>query len=143
MNATENFQIIHRYLARQHVLTLCTATGDDVWCANCFYVFNADEIAFWFMTELHTRHGEMMQVNPQVAGTIAGQIRHIAQIKGIQFKGEVIRLEGEKDKVARARYCRRFPVSIAVKTPIWQLNLNEIKMTDNTLGFGKKICWQR
>ncbi|NHB92154.1 YhbP family protein [Photorhabdus cinerea] len=143
MNTTENFQLIRQYLARQHVLTLCTAADDDIWCASCFYVFDADKIAFLFMTESHTRHGEMMQINPLVAGTVTGQIRNIAQIKGIQFKGEVICLEGEKDKEARARYCRRFPVAIAAKTPVWQLNLSEIKMTNNMLGFGKKICWQR
>ncbi|TDB61300.1 YhbP family protein [Photorhabdus khanii] len=143
MNTTENFQIIRQYLARQHVFTLCTTAENDIWCASCFYVFDADKIALWFMTEPHTRHGEMMQINSQVAGTVAGQIRNIAQIKGIQFRGEAIRLEGEEDKVARARYCRRFPVAIAAKTPIWQLDLSEIKMTDNTLGFGKKICWQR
>ncbi|MQL49340.1 hypothetical protein BB987_04535 [Photorhabdus temperata] len=143
MNTTENFQIIRQYFARQHVFTLCTTAENDIWCASCFYVFDADKIALWFMTEPHTRHGEMMQINSQVAGTVAGQIRNIAQIKGIQFRGEAIRLEGEEDKVARARYCRRFPVAIAAKTPIWQLDLSEIKMTDNTLGFGKKICWQR
>ncbi|CAQ86092.1 MULTISPECIES: YhbP family protein [Photorhabdus] len=143
MNTTENFLLIRQYLARQHVLTLCTVADDDIWCASCFYIFDVDNVAFLFMTESHTRHGRMMQINPQVAGTVAGQIRNIAQIKGIQFKGEVIRLEGEKDKVARVRYCRRFPVAMAAETPIWQLNLREIKMTDNTLGFGKKIYWQR
>ncbi|MGV7962692.1 YhbP family protein [Photorhabdus tasmaniensis] len=143
MNTTENFQIIRQYLARQHVFTLCTTTENDIWCASCFYVFDAEKIAFWFMTESHTRHGEMMQINSQVAGTVAGQIRNIAQIKGIQFKGSVICLAGEEDKAARARYCRRFPVAMAAKTPVWQLDLSEIKMTDNSLGFGKKICWQR
>ncbi|SFU36646.1 YhbP family protein [Xenorhabdus koppenhoeferi] len=134
---------ISRYLAEQHVFTLCTSSTQDLWCASCFYVFDADSVAFWFMTEPDTRHGQLMQKNPVVAGTIAGQTRNIAKIKGIQFRGEVLRLTGDAETLARTRYCRRFPVASAAKSPIWQLNLNEIKMVDNTLGFGKKRHWQR
>ncbi|MDE9500044.1 hypothetical protein KKJ22_20160, partial [Xenorhabdus bovienii] len=42
---------ISRYLAKQHVFTLCTSSTQDLWCASCFYVFDADSVAFWFMTE--------------------------------------------------------------------------------------------
>ncbi|VEI62926.1 Uncharacterized protein conserved in bacteria [Serratia fonticola] len=30
-----------------------------------------------------------------------------------------------------------------MKAPIWQIALQEVKMTDNTLGFGKKLHWAR
>jgi uncharacterized protein YhbP (UPF0306 family) len=30
-----------------------------------------------------------------------------------------------------------------MKAPVWQLSLQEVKMTDNTLGFGKKLHWTR
>ncbi|CDG20222.1 conserved protein of unknown function [Xenorhabdus poinarii G6] len=143
MDLNKEILIIRRYLASQHVFTLCTASIGDLWCASCFYVFDADNMAFWFMTESDTRHGQMMQNNPIVAGTVAGQIRNIAQIKGIQFRGEVMPLTDEAEAIARARYCRRFPIALAAKTPIWQLNMHEIKMVDNTLGFGKKLYWQR
>lgn len=95
------------------------------------------------MTEPETRHGKMMQENRTVAGTIAGQVHDISQIKGIQFRGEVVRLTGDDETVARACYCQHFPIAITAKSPIWQLNLNEIKMVDNTLGFGTKLHWQR
>ncbi|CCW29158.1 conserved hypothetical protein [Xenorhabdus nematophila F1] len=143
MDLNKEILTIQRYLAKQHVFTLCTYSTQDFWCASCFYVFDADSMAFWFMTETDTRHGHLMQKNPVVAGTVAGQTRNIAKIKGIQFRGEVIRLTGEDEAVARARYCRRFPVALTAKSPVWQLNLNEIKMVDNTLGFGKKWYWQR
>ncbi|RLS11995.1 hypothetical protein CKN53_21000, partial [Acinetobacter baumannii] len=41
------------------------------------------------------------------------------------------------------RYCRRFPVAKVSSAPLWQLNLLEIKMTNNALGFGKKLHWSR
>ncbi|CDM91735.1 YhbP family protein [Xenorhabdus bovienii] len=143
MELNENFLTIRRYLAKQHVFTLCTSSPQDLWCASCFYAFDADSMAFWFMTEPDTRHGQMMQQNPVVAGTVAGQSRNIAEIKGIQFRGEITPLTGEAETLARARYCRRFPVALAAKSPIWRLSLSEIKMVDNTLGFGKKLNWQR
>lgn len=143
MDLNKENLIISQYLARQHVFTLCTSSAQDLWCASCFYVFDAASMAFWFMTEFDTRHGQMMQNNPIVAGTVAGQTRNIAQIKGVQFRGEVISLAGEAETIARVRYCRRFPIALTAKSPIWQLNINEIKMVNNTLGFGKKLHWQR
>ncbi|OTA20883.1 hypothetical protein Xbed_01142 [Xenorhabdus beddingii] len=143
MSLNKERLIICQYLAKQHVFTLCTASAQDLWCASCFYVFDADSMAFWFMTEPDTRHGQMMQQHPVVAGTVAEQTHNIAQIKGIQFRGEVIPLTGEAETVARAHYCRHFPIASTAKSPIWQLNLNEIKMVDNSLGFGKKLHWQR
>ena len=38
---------------------------------------------------------------------------------------------------------RRFPVAAALKAPVWEIRLDELKFTDNTLGFGKKLHWLR
>lgn len=131
------------YLKKNHVFTLCATTGDDLWCASCFYVADTGAMMLYFLTEPHTRHGTLMQQNPLVAGTISAQTMTVAKIRGIQFRGEVTTLSAEEEKQARARYCRRFPVAVAAKTPLWGLRLNEIKMVNNTLGFGKKLHWLR
>jgi hypothetical protein len=34
-------------------------------------------------------------------------------------------------------------MALAMPGHIWTIQLTEIKMTDNTLGFGKKIAWSR
>lgn len=134
---------ISRFLRQQHVLTLCAGSGMDMWCANCFYVFDETQMALFIMTEKHTRHGELMQINSQVVGTIATQPRTVALIKGIQYRAEISELTGDAEHRARQLYCRRFPVAKVVSAPLWQLNLLEIKMTNNTLGFGKKLYWQQ
>lgn len=143
MNQTEDQQHIIRFLSKQHVLTLCAGNGAAMWCASCFYVFDAERMALWLMTEPHTRHGELMQQNSRVVGTIAPQPKTIALIKGVQYAGEITLLEGDDAQMARARYCKRFPVAKVMKAPIWQIALQEVKMTDNTLGFGKKLHWAR
>ncbi|HCW47844.1 YhbP family protein [Mixta calida] len=134
---------IVRYLKKQHVLSLCCRDDDALWCANCFYVFDEARMAFWIMTETETRHGALMAQQPQVAGTINGQPKTVMLIKGVQYRGEAHRLYGEQESAARAAYCRRFPVARAVSAPVWEIRLDTLKMTDNALGFGKKLQWLR
>ncbi|HEN3568346.1 TPA: YhbP family protein [Yersinia enterocolitica] len=143
VNNPDDLISITRFLRQQHVLTLCAGSGMDMWCANCFYVFDEAKMALYLMTEKHTRHGELMLINPQVVGTIATQPRTVALIKGIQYRGEITELKDDAEHLARQHYCRRFPVAKVACAPLWQLNLLEIKMTNNTLGFGKKLYWSR
>ncbi|MEI2265406.1 YhbP family protein [Erwinia sp. CGal63] len=141
MSEPEPLQAISRYLQKQHVLAVCG--GDPVWCANCFYVFNAQKVAFWLMTEEKTRHGGQFASDPRVAGTISGQPKSVMLIKGVQYAGEVRLLAGEEEAAARRAYIKRFPVAAAASAPIWEIVVSELKMVDNALGFGKKLVWQR
>lgn len=141
MLKSEHLSIISRHLKKQHVLSLCC--GQPLWCANCFYVFDAERVAFWLMTETATRHGAQMVKAPLVAGTVNGQPTSVMRIKGVQYAGRIALLQGDEAEHARKAYVKRFPVAAAVRAPLWQIQLNELKMTDNTLGFGKKLSWQR
>lgn len=143
MSESEALAAISRYLKKQHVLSLCAGSAPDLWCANCFYLFDPQGIALWMMTEADSRHGELMQRQPEVAGTINGQPKSVMLIKGVQYRGRIRQLAGEQEALARAAYCRRFPVAKKASAPLWEIRLDELKMTDNTLGFGKKWLWQR
>jgi uncharacterized protein YhbP (UPF0306 family) len=141
MSASENLSAISRYLKKQHVLSLCS--GNPVWCANCFYVYDPEKVAFWLMTETETRHGAQIAQDPRVAGTINGQPKSVMLIKGVQYSGKIALLQGEEALHARKAYIRRFPIAAKVSAPLWQITLEELKMTDNALGFGKKLSWIR
>lgn len=143
MSPSESLAAIQRYLKKQHVLSLCCGTADDLWCASCFYVFAPQQMALWIMTEGDTRHGELMQQQSRVAGTVSAQIKTVLLIKGVQYRGEIRRLTGEDEAQARAAYCQRFPVARTVSAPLWEIRLDEVKMVDNALGFGKKLLWTR
>jgi len=43
----------------------------------------------------------------------------------------------------RKAYLKRFPFALALKLDLWILHIDYIKMTDNRLGFGKKLEWRR
>lgn len=134
---------IIRFFKRHHVLTIATSACDESWCANCFYVYLEDENALVFTTDLETRHGQEFLKNPLVSGSVVLETRIIGRIRGIQFQGIVSEPEGEMLEKARRAYLRRFPVTLLMETRLWVVKLTLIKMTDNRLGFGKKIVWRR
>ena len=134
---------IIRFFRKHHVLTIATTVNDEPWCANCFYVYLEDHNALVFTTDLETRHGQEFLNNPQVAGSVVLETRIIGKIRGIQFRGEVSEPEGEMLEKARKAYLRRFPVAMLMDTHLWIVTLTHIKMTDNRLGFGKKLIWQK
>ncbi|ENB6579654.1 hypothetical protein ABGS11_004580, partial [Escherichia coli] len=102
-----------------------------------------DKVAFYLLTEEKTRHAQMSGPKAHVAGTVNGQPQTIALIRGVQFKGLIRRLEDEESHLIRQIYNRRFPIARMLSTPVWEIRIDEIKFTDNTLGFGKKLVWQR
>lgn len=143
MTPEQTLKHIQRYISRQHVFSLFTLHNNDIWPASCYYAFDAKSMSLILMTDPSSKHGQLMVANPQVAGTISTQSKTVSQIQGIQFKGCIERLEKEKEQLARAQYCRRFPVALTAKLPIWQLHLDNVKMVDNKLGFGTKLHWVR
>ncbi len=38
---------------------------------------------------------------------------------------------------------KRYPFAILMKTQLWVVDLDFIKLTDNRLGFGKKLIWKK
>lgn len=131
------------YLNTQHVLTLCAHDSEQIWAANCFYVLDAENIGFWLMTEVDSLHGGLMSSCPQVAGTVSDQTESISELKGIQFRGEIILAQDEDYFVGLDAYQQRFPIAKKKVAPLWLLRIDQLKMTDNSLGFGHKLHWQR
>lgn len=131
------------FLRRHHVLTLATVSGDQPWVANCFYAFLEQEMAFVFTSGFDTRHIREVQANNKVAGNVVLETSIIGKIQGIQFSGTLLPAEGEKQAGASIAYLKRFPFAALMDTTLWILSIDYLKMTDNRLGFGKKLLWQR
>ena len=134
---------ITTFLKKHHVLTLATALGDQPWVANCFYAFDAEQMAFVFTSGYETRHIQEATANPKVAGNVVLETSIIGKIQGIQFSGTLIKAEGEALSQASSLYLKRFPFAALMDTTLWILPIDFLKMTDNRLGFGKKLLWTR
>ena len=130
-----------RFFRKHHVLTIATTVDGEPWCANCFYVYLEEENALVFTTGSETRHGKEFEMNPLVAGSVVLETMVIGKIRGIQFQGTVSEPEGDMVSKSKTAYLRRFPVAALMDTRLWIVKLTFIKMTDNRLGFGKKIVW--
>ena len=143
INEQKSSNPIFTYLKKQHVLSLCCSFDDDIWCANCFYVFDEKEVAFYLMTSTESRHSKLMLNNHLVAGTVNGQPKNISLIKGIQYKGVISLLAEENKNNALSLYTKRFPIAKIKSLPLWKIEISELKFTNNVLGFGKKSDWHR
>lgn len=143
MDTQESSNPIFTYLKKQHVLSLCCSFDGDIWCANCFYVFDEEKIAFYLMTSTESRHSNLMLNNHLVAGTVNGQPKNISLIKGIQYKGLISLLTEENKIDALSLYTKRFPIAKIKSLPLWKIEISELKFTNNVLGFGKKLDWYR
>lgn len=67
----------------------------------------------------------------------------VGKIQGIQFQGKMDLPKGELEKKVNKAYMKKYPFAVLMKTKLWILNLTLIKLTDNRLGFGKKIIWKK
>jgi uncharacterized protein YhbP (UPF0306 family) len=114
---------------------------NEPWCANCFYAYLEEENALVFTSDMTTRHGKDFLKNSLVAGSVVLETLVIGKIRGIQFQGIVSEPDEELLSKARITYLIRFPVALLMNTKLWIVKLTLIKMTDNRLGFGKKLIW--
>lgn len=130
------------FIHEHHVLTLATSTENNPWCANCFYVYLEMENCFVFTSDEETKHIQDIYKNKHVAGSVVLETNTIGKIRGIQFRGILEKPDKELHKKAKKAYLKRFPYAALMKTTLWVLSLSYIKMTDNRLGFGKKLIWE-
>jgi uncharacterized protein YhbP (UPF0306 family) len=132
------------FIGEHHILTMAVCCNNTPWCATFYYVYLPNENQFIFTSDPETRHiRDMVAGNQfQVAGTIALETRFVGKIRGIQFTGLVKKPEDAALKYAKAAYLKRFPIArLMPALHLWILEPEYIKMTDNRLGFGKKLIW--
>jgi uncharacterized protein YhbP (UPF0306 family) len=134
---------IVRFLKKHHVLTLATAVDNMPYCANLFYAWLEPEQAFVFTSSPDTKHAADALINSDVAGSVVLETRIVGNVQGVQFRGRMYRPAGEALQRAKKRYLRRFPYAAAMELELWLLEVTWLKLSDNTLGFGKKLIWER
>ena len=128
-----------KFIKKHHVLTLATVNGEGMpYVANCFYAFDTKRNLFVFTSDLTTRHGAEMAANSSVALSIVLETRIVGRVQGLQVTGRALRGDDE----ARKCYIKRFPYAAAADLELWMVEPTMMKLTDNTLGFGKKLVWQ-
>lgn len=134
---------IPAFIKKHHVLTLATSNKGLPWVANCFYAYLEDKNILVFTSGRDTKHITDLEEGSRVAASIVLETNVIGKIQGIQLLGILTEPEGEMMKAAKAAYLKRFPFAALMETTLWILEPDYIKMTDNRLGFGKKLIWEK
>lgn len=151
-----DFEKIESFIKKHHIITLATSgSGGGLWCAHVFYVWMPQERGFVFTTETTTRHGAEMEANPRVAAGIALETRTVGRIQGLQIEGLVHKIPSGDSadpsaspfplslEKAHQAYLKKYPYGALVDLSLWFLEPVSMKLTDNTLGFGKKLKWAK
>ena len=135
----QDLEKIEGFLNKHHVLTLATFNADEVSACSLFYAYAKEDVSFVVASSEDTAHIQNIKKNESVAGNIYLETKEIGKIQGVQFKGKFLECE---DKRLKALYFKHFPYALALAPKLWQIKVSSFKMTDNRLGFGKKVIWQ-
>ncbi len=141
MNKPE--QRILDFINEHHVLTLATSNNNMPYCANCFYAYMEEENAFVFTSDNDTKHIQDALEQKKVAGSVVLETKTVGKIQGIQFTGILENADKNLSNKFAKKYMKTYPYAMLMKTTLWVLFVDFIKMTDNRLGFGKKLIWRK
>lgn len=134
---------IVEFIENQTVATICCVDeAGNPYCFNSFYSFDSNKSCLYIKSSaMGTHHGPIIQKNPDIAGTIVMDELHKIQVKGIQFTGKITK--NDLFNVAAAmHYHTRHPMAMAVPGELWTIQLQSVKYTDNSMGFGSKVHWE-
>lgn len=134
---------ILEFIKKHHVLTLATSANNSPYCCSCFYVYDEVNNTFIYTSDLSTRHANEMLNNERVAIAIALETTMVGKIRGVQVCGCVNKLENDEFEKAKKKYVAKFPIAALSDLVLWEVDPDFIKLTDNRLGFGKKLIWEK
>ena len=121
----------------------CIDQHGKPYCFSCYYAINADDVYLYFKSSADTYHGISIQNNAFVSGTILPDKLNKLITKGIQFTGTVISADESTAITASSSYHKKYPVGLLIPGQVYIVRIETIKMTDSSLGFGKKLAWKR
>ncbi|MBK8787091.1 MAG: pyridoxamine 5'-phosphate oxidase family protein [Chitinophagaceae bacterium] len=136
---------IFQFLKEQSCAGICCVdeTGKP-YCFSCFYAFHAESGLLYFKSSKESHHATLLMQHPFVAGTVLPDKLNALVVKGIQFEGVLLDKEHPLAKNALRNYHKSKSNGPGLaRRGLDSIRIDSVKMTDSTLGFGKKISWQR
>ena len=131
---------IVKFLKKMHLASVCTIDDEgQPYAFSAFYAF--DELNFCLLLAScdESSHVKFLKNSKLVAGTVALDTKIVGKIEGVQFQGAMRKADNNE----RELYFNKFFYARAMNPEIWCICLEKLKFTSNTLGFGKKIQWQK
>ena len=131
---------IVKFLKKMHLASVCAIDDDgQPYAFSAFYAFDEVNFSLLLASSDESSHVKFLKNSKLVAGTIALDTKIIGKIEGVQFQGAMSEASTSEQEI----YFKRFFYAKAMNPKIWSISLENVKFTSNTLGFGKKIFWQK
>ncbi len=134
---------IIKFIKRHHVLTLATVSNNIPYTSNMFYCFVEDKGYFVFTSDDNTKHINDVKGNDNVAINIVLETRIVGKIQGLQATGKIFKPCEEEMSLIKKSYLKKYPYAAVMELNLWVVEMKTAKLTDNALGFGKKIKWEK
>ncbi|WP_345993567.1 pyridoxamine 5'-phosphate oxidase family protein [Sulfurimonas sp. HSL-1716] len=134
----KHLEKIVSFLEKHHTLSLATCKEGAPSSCTLFYAYDKEKNAFIVASDRKTKHIQNVLSNPKVSGSVHLETDIVGKIQGVQFEGVMLTCEDEAKS-----YFKRFPYALAMNPTLWRIEVEYFKMTDNNLGFGKKLIWEK
>lgn len=122
-------------------MTLATIDEQGLpWCSNLFYAYLPQTNELIFTSGESTAHVAHFTARPQVAASILLESRVIGKLQGVQLCGIVSQAT---DELYKDQFLKAFPYAVFSLKEMWRMEITSAKYTDNTLGFGTKLHYNR
>ena len=132
------------FIEEQTCVTIsCIDSNTKPYCFTAFYAWDDDNDTLIYKSSPETNHSQILSQSSLVAGTIHPDHLHKDLVQGIQFEGEVLKSDEAATERASDIYHEKHHTAIGHPGEIWVIQVNHIKMTDSTKGFGTKLEWKR
>ena len=133
---------IKGFISTNQIASVCFVDENKFpYCINCFFAVDIVNKLIVFKSSTGTRHHAHTLAKAPIAGTILPEKIEKLKIRGAQFNATILSNEELISFNCSATYYKQYPFALAMPGYIWAANLNFIKFTDNTLGFGNKTIW--
>lgn len=130
---------ITKFLSSQHLCAIAVKNGDSLHSFSAFYAFDEKCVSLIFASKDESLHTKLFKLSSLASAIVALNTMVVAKVEGVQILGEIeVASESLKEL-----YFKKFAYAKAVKSEVYSLKILELKYTNNTLGFGKKITWSR
>ena len=133
---------IWSFIGKQTVLNFATSQNGIPWCASCYFALDDENKCLVFKSGEESRHMQEAFAQEYVAGTILPDKLLKGIVIGVQYQGKLTKDEDLIKKGSKVYYSK-YPFAKVMDGDMVVVELTHVKLTDNKLGIGKRLVWEK
>jgi uncharacterized protein len=119
----------------------CLDNAGKPYSFSCYYVFHPELNQLYFKSSVDAAHFGFLVNSSAVSGTVLPDKLNKLMVKGLQMEGICLNEDHPLAKGASQYYHKKNPLALAMSGKVWTIQIEHLKLTDSSLGFGKKLHW--